>query len=140
MQPPTIPPGEARRYASVHVFLVGVRSLIGPNAPAALFERAVAGMARLHKESYIKTVEASLGFNRLADLPKIEAPTLLVYGEHDTLTPPGVGQRMLEEIKGARMTVIEDSGHLMNMEQPARFNAAVLDFLREHRDQASVAP
>ena len=113
-----------------------VRSLIGPNAPQALFDRAVAGMSRLHKESYIKTVEASLGFNRLADLPNIAVPTLLVYGEHDNLTPPDVGRRMLEEIEGAQMVVIEDSGHLMNIEQPERFNTAVLGFLRAHRDRA----
>lgn len=113
------------------------KSLVGPNVSDTVFDRLVDSMSRLHKDSYIMTVEASLGFNRAKELSAIAAPTLLVYGEHDPLTPPDVGRRMQAEIPGAELAIIEDSGHLVNMEQPEAFNAAVRDFLLRHRDLAA---
>jgi pimeloyl-ACP methyl ester carboxylesterase len=44
---------------------------------------------------------------------------------------------MARRIPGARLALIEGAGHLSNLEQPARFNAAVLPFLLEHRVRAS---
>ncbi|MGH8698898.1 MAG: alpha/beta fold hydrolase, partial [Burkholderiales bacterium] len=40
-------------------------------------------------------------------------------------------------IPGARLAVIRGAGHVSNLDQPERFNAAVLAFLRAHRDRAS---
>jgi pimeloyl-ACP methyl ester carboxylesterase len=40
---------------------------------------------------------------------------------------------MANEIPGAVLTVIDDAGHLVNIEKPAEFNAAVLAFLDRHR-------
>ena len=87
----------------------------------------------LHKESYIKTVEATTFYDRVADLPNIKVPVLLVYGGADKLTPPKIGERMQQEIPDARLEVIEDAGHLPNIEQPEEFNRLVLEFLAQHR-------
>jgi pimeloyl-ACP methyl ester carboxylesterase len=43
---------------------------------------------------------------------------------------------MAERIPSARLTLIEGAGHLSNIEQPEKFNRAVLAFLIEHRDRA----
>jgi 3-oxoadipate enol-lactonase len=112
------------------------KTLIGPKSPPAVFDRLVASMTALHKESYIKTIEATTQYDRTADLPRIEAPTLLVFGADDRLTPPRIGERMARKIKNSRLVVIPDAGHLPNIERPAEFNAAVLAFLRAHRDLA----
>lgn len=114
-----------------------MKTLLGPGAPDDVFERAVAIMSALHPESYIKTVEASTGYDRSADLPNIGVPALLVYGEHDTLTPPAVGRGMAAQIPGSQFVEIAGAGHLSNMEKPAEFNAAVLEFLLRHRDRAA---
>lgn len=58
-------------------------------------------------------------------------PTHIVVGADDRLTPPEIARAMAGRITGARLTIIEDAGHLANLEQPERFNAAVLGFLRE---------
>lgn len=110
--------------------------LMSPKRPEDAYERAVAAHAALHVESYIKTVRASAAYNRVADLPDIAVPTLLVFGAEDPLTPPHVGEYMAERIPDSRLVVIEDAGHLTNMERPGAFNAAVLEFLLEHRDKA----
>ena len=113
------------------------KTLIGPKSPPAVFQRLVATMSALHKESYIKTIEATTQYDRTADLPHIKAPTLLVFGADDRLTPPRIGERMAREIENSRLVVVPDAGHLPNIERPAEFNAAVLAFLRQHRKLAA---
>jgi 3-oxoadipate enol-lactonase len=108
------------------------RSLVGPNASEAAFGRLVESMRRLHKESYIKSIEASVRMDARSDLGHIKVPTLVVVGADDRLTPPEVAREIASEIPGAALQVIPDAGHLANIEQPDAFNAAVLPFLRRH--------
>ena len=110
--------------------------LMGPNRSEDAYQRSVAISAARHIESYIKTVRASASFDRLADLPHIKVPTLLVYGDVDPLTPPEVGRHMAEVIENSKFVLIEDSGHMANIERPEPFNQAVLAFLNEHRNLA----
>ena len=114
-----------------------VASLIGPNADEAARRRLGRSIAMLHKESYLKTIEASLTFDRSAEVEKIAVPTLLLYGEHDRLTPPDVGRALADRIAGSRFVMIENAGHLANMEQPQAFNAALLAFLEDHGERAA---
>jgi 3-oxoadipate enol-lactonase len=44
---------------------------------------------------------------------------------------------MAQRIPGAELVVLEGCGHLSNLEQPGRFNAALLDFLQRHREATS---
>jgi 3-oxoadipate enol-lactonase len=107
------------------------RSLVGPRAVPGAFERLVDSMAALHAASYLKTIEGSFLYERAPDLEGIRVPTHIVVGADDRLTPPELARAMARRIAGARLTIIPDSGHLANLEQPQRFNAAVLGFLRE---------
>lgn len=108
--------------------------LMAPSASAETRQLAIDTASQLHVESYIKTVRASAAFSRVDNLGSIGVPTLLLFGDVDPLTPPSVGEYMQERIKGSRLVVIENAGHMTNLEQPAAFNDAVLSFLREHRD------
>lgn len=63
------------------------------------------------------------------DLASIASPTLVICGAEDVLTPPEEARLMAERIPGARLALIPAAGHLSNLEQPAAFNAALLDFL-----------
>ena len=113
-----------------------VDHLTGPGASAPARRRLWDSIAALHKDSYLKTIEASLTFDRSAEVERIVVPTLLLYGEHDRLTPPAVGQALHRRIAGSEFAVIGNAGHLSNIEQPEAFNAALLDFLGRHRDRA----
>jgi pimeloyl-ACP methyl ester carboxylesterase len=62
-------------------------------------------------------------------LPLVDVPTLLIWGEGDTRSPMNVGQAMCDSIRGARLVVIPNAGHVSSMEQPERFNAEVRTFL-----------
>jgi 3-oxoadipate enol-lactonase len=63
------------------------------------------------------------------DPNSVKVPTLVVVGNDDRLTPPAMAKSIADAIPGARLAVVPSAGHLSNIEQPAAFNAAVLDFL-----------
>lgn len=105
------------------------RRLISPRARPGALEELLAGFDAVHPESYLKTVEASVTQDRGAPLERLRVPTLVVTSEHDPLYPPALARAMARRIPGAEVVEIEGAGHLSNLEQPERFNAAVLDFL-----------
>jgi len=111
-------------------------TLIGKSARPGSFQRLVASMSALHKQSYLKTIAAGANYSPAFELEKITAPTHVVVGDEDRLTPAAMSREMAARIPGARLTLIEGAGHLSNIEQPARFNRAVLGFLMEHRGRA----
>ena len=67
--------------------------------------------------------------DQTAFLEEILAPTLILVGSEDELTPPADAQLMRREIRGARLEIIEGASHLSNLERPVEFNRALLDFL-----------
>jgi pimeloyl-ACP methyl ester carboxylesterase len=70
----------------------------------------------------------------VASLRSIKAPTLIVWGQNDTVVPPADAYRYQELIKGSELSVIERCGHLPPLEKPDEFNRAFLTFLgREER-------
>jgi 3-oxoadipate enol-lactonase len=71
--------------------------------------------------------------DRVADLPSITTPTLVLVGEADALTPLPFAQTLAEGIPGAELTVIAGAGHLTALERPERFADAVREFLAERR-------
>jgi 2-hydroxy-6-oxonona-2,4-dienedioate hydrolase len=59
----------------------------------------------------------------------IKTPTLVIWGKDDGLTPLGMGKAFVEDISGAQLVVIDNCGHVPQMEKPAEFNSALLKFL-----------
>lgn len=63
-------------------------------------------------------------------LPRIAAPTLLVWGDHDVETPPELGARMERLVRGSRL-VLFPGGHHIFADQPEAAPAAIRAFLAE---------
>ena len=73
---------------------------------------------------------AALGEVDLTDrLGTIAAPTLVIAGATDPAVPISAAAALAGAIPGAGLQVIPSGAHLVNVEQPERFNAAVLDHL-----------
>lgn len=62
---------------------------------------------------------------------QIRSSTLLIWGSDDTETPLWMGQRMEKEIPDAGLVVLEGGTHFAYLEQQARFNIIVRQFLKE---------
>ena len=62
---------------------------------------------------------------------KISVPTLIIVGAEDAITPVADSEKMNQAIAGSRLVVLENAGHVSNLERTEEFNEAVLDFLSE---------
>lgn len=105
------------------------RSLVSPKASPAVVQELVDSMCMLHTDSYLKTIEAMTMYVPVTDVSRIQVPVQIIVGADDKLTPPSVSRKMAEAIPKARLLVLEDTGHLSNLEQPQAFNDCVLGFL-----------
>jgi pimeloyl-ACP methyl ester carboxylesterase len=72
-------------------------------------------------------------------LTEIECPTLIVWGARDSLLPLRQGREYARLLRNSRLLVIEEAGHLPMLEQPTRFNAALLEFVAA-LDPAELVP
>jgi len=59
-------------------------------------------------------------------------PTLVLSGEEDTLTPPGDMKKLAGFIPSSEFQSIPRAGHLLNLENPDRFEFLLSDFLKRH--------
>lgn len=82
--------------------------------------------------SIVYIAKSAQRHNLAADLYKIKAPTLLVWGLNDTITPPHVGHEFNKLIKNSELYFIDHSCHAPMMEQPARFNQLLNNFFGHH--------
>ena len=64
-------------------------------------------------------------------LYQIKAPTLLIWGKEDTVTPKFVGEKFHELIDNSQLFIVDQCGHAPMMERPAIFNHILNDFLVE---------
>ncbi len=84
-------------------------------------------------EAYQRQAEAYLKHDTLDRLNQVTAPTIVISGEQDRLTPPWICKEVADAIPNAKFTMIkgEGSSHVLPLERPNDFNQAVLSFLEE---------
>jgi len=106
-------------------------SLLLESSPPELADEVAAVMAD-SRPAMLGLMAQAMGDTDQRDLlPRIDVPTLLLWGEADERSPLSVAEDFRDAIPGAKLVVIPDAGHMSNMEQPERFNAAVRRFCRE---------
>jgi 3-oxoadipate enol-lactonase len=64
-------------------------------------------------------------------LSKISVPTLVLVGEHDTITPPAAAKTMHDRIQNSKMHIIGNAAHMSGMENPTEFNKHIIKFLKD---------
>jgi pimeloyl-ACP methyl ester carboxylesterase len=62
-------------------------------------------------------------------LARVQAPTLIVWGEHDSVVPREVGERLQVALPGAKLVVIPGAAHNPMWDRPEAFNRLMLEFL-----------
>jgi pimeloyl-ACP methyl ester carboxylesterase len=62
-------------------------------------------------------------------LPDIKVPVMILVGEDDKITPPVAARQMHKNIKGSILKVIENAGHLSNIENSFEFNIHLEKFI-----------
>jgi len=105
--------------------------VLSPQASPASLERVREAMSSIGEAGYLAALRMLFGADIFPLLGRITAPTLVVCGAADGVTPPDQNRRVAESIGGARFALVEAAGHVVYVEQPAAFDAVVRDFVRK---------
>ncbi len=84
---------------------------------------------RTSVEGYVGCANALLGLDYLRHLGRIELPALFVAGANDIAAPSAIMRAMSEGVAGARFVELSPSGHLVNLQQSAKFRETLDAFL-----------
>jgi pimeloyl-ACP methyl ester carboxylesterase len=134
---PDLPEQSQRRRDAMEIARAGGFDKIMPTmlpmllCAASLADPSITGLAKdmaraVGAEAFIRQQTAIMGRpDSRPSLAAIRCPTLVLCGAEDALTPPDRHHEMAGLIAGSRLVIVEGSGHLSPMEQPA----AVLDAL-----------
>jgi pimeloyl-ACP methyl ester carboxylesterase len=82
-------------------------------------------------DGFLPSVAALTGYDLLDRLEAIHDPTLVVWGRDDLVVPASDAAGFVERIKGARLEVFADCGHVPMAERPVRFNRLLAAFASE---------
>ncbi len=94
---------------------------------------------RLKAIKIIALAKSAIRNNLGEELNQIKQPTLLVWGNNDTITPPFVGREFNKLIPNSELHFVDKCGHAPMMEVPEEFNAILHRFLKKLNEPAAVA-
>ncbi len=126
-----------QRYKKIKSVLLALKKIsIFEKIADNLLEKAV---QKFGSADYIKlskgmrvTFKNIINEDLTPHLSKIEAPTLLIWGDNDTETPLEYGKIMENNIKDSALIVFENSGHFAFIEQVNRFNIILKEFFEDN--------
>lgn len=85
----------------------------------------------MRQEALLHQLQACRSFNVSAQLKELQVHVLVVHGELDPRVDPEYGRFVAQQIKGARLLLYPNTGHLVPIERAEEFNRDVLAFLQE---------
>lgn len=94
---------------------------------------------RLKAIKIIALAKSAIRNNLGEELNQIKQPTLLVWGNNDSITPPFVAREFNKLIPNSELYFIDKCGHAPMMEAPDEFNAILHKFLKKLNEPATVA-
>ncbi|WP_309603289.1 alpha/beta fold hydrolase [Sphingomonas sp.] len=106
-------------------------ALLGSLATPAMHEEVIETMSRIDPAAYVIGARAVWLADQVDRAAAIRVPTLVLVGDEDSITPPGLSEHLAGLIAGAKLEQIDGAGHLANLEQILAFNTAIDRFLLE---------
>jgi 2-hydroxy-6-oxonona-2,4-dienedioate hydrolase len=94
---------------------------------------------RLKAVKIIALAKSAIRNNLGEELNEIKQPTLLIWGNNDTITPPFVGREFQRLIPNSELHFVDKCGHAPMMEVPDEFNKILHQFLTKLNEPAAVA-
>ncbi len=100
-------------------------------APSELIEEGIQQMLQCRPEVLHGDFSACDRFDVMKEVEKIDLPTLILCGEDDVLTPVLYSQFLHSRIKGSKLEVLPNAGHMVMMESSQAFNEKIREFVKE---------
>ncbi len=104
-------------------------TLLSASAPAELVDEVTAIVSEFHPAGLRAGARALAEADLREVLPRIDVPTLLLYGDKDVRSPLTVAEELHAKIPRSRLVVLAGAGHLIDVEAPEGFNSEVCSFL-----------
>lgn len=147
---PALPPADAWHARAAAVRAAGTAPLVETlfarwftpgfrDAHPEVLERVRAMLLGCDPEGYAGCCEAIAGADLAPALSSVRAPTLVICGVADPVAPPAVGLALADALAHASFLALADAAHLANLNQPARFGAALSDHLAGQRAEEGMA-
>jgi pimeloyl-ACP methyl ester carboxylesterase len=119
-------PGERMRQIYARIMAPGYAE----RQPVEMERIAEIGRYRpISQAAYNRQLQTIRRYDVSRRLGEIHAPTLVIHGEDDPLVPAKNGRDLARAIKGARLVIYPDTGHIPIVERAEQFNRDVLAFL-----------
>lgn len=93
--------------------------------------------SRIKAIKIIALAKSAIRNNLGEELGQIQQPTLLIWGNNDTITPPFVGREFHKLIPNSELHFIDKCGHAPMMEVPDEFNKILHQFLIKLKNAAA---
>ena len=97
-----------------------------------LIEKGVSFMLQCRPEVVYGDFLACDRFDLMNEVEKIVLPALILCGDEDQLTPLKYSEFLNSRIKGSKLEVLPNAGHMVMMEAPQAFNERVREFILEN--------
>jgi non-heme chloroperoxidase len=105
-------------------------STVARRVPPGLLDTAVQESLKLPARVWRATCEAFLQADVSEELGRIQAPTLIIWGDADPFCPRAAQEEILRAIAPSRLIAYPGAGHALHWEQPARVGADLASFAR----------
>jgi pimeloyl-ACP methyl ester carboxylesterase len=111
-------------------FIIGMSDILFPaNTVIKKIEPSLLDMLVIDQNIVFGDFIACDNFDARNELYKINKPVLVISSKNDIMTPVWYGEYLKNNIKDAKMTVIEGAGHLAQFEKPKVVNKAIMEFV-----------
>ena len=91
-------------------------------------KRAIKNMATLYSKDSVNLLQESM-VQLLPKVRELNTPTLLLWGQNDPFVPPDNGRRLNQDIKGSKLSILENTGHFLLEEKPSEVVDMISSFL-----------
>lgn len=106
-----------------------IPSMFSESAPADRVDEFAATVSEFHPAGFRTMARSSAEADLREVLPRIDVPTLLLYGDKDERAPLNVAEALHAAIPASRLVVMPGVGHVSSVEAAERFNSEVRAFL-----------
>lgn len=117
-------------YRQANTWLFSERFFERPRNAENVLRYVAASPHAQEPEAFARQVDAALTHDTTARLPALRVPALVISGERDILAPPHLGTELAVLIPGARLEILPDAAHSLNLERQIEFNRLLREWLR----------
>jgi pimeloyl-ACP methyl ester carboxylesterase len=125
---PTILDGIVNDFEKTAPFIV--ENAYAPNLTDDMRTQAMAELRASNPQVTHDDYAACNLFDVMARLGEIRAPTIVICGKQDRMTPVKYSEFLVSKIPGAQLCLVDNAGHSVMIEQPEAVSRALFDFLK----------